>query len=38
MIGPLLNQTIKGFIWYQGETNADHYKAYRKLMPALIND
>ena len=38
MIGPLTNQTIKGFIWYQGETNADHYKAYRKLMPALIND
>jgi len=38
MIGPLTNQTIKGFVWYQGETNADHYKAYRKLMPALIDD
>jgi len=38
MIGPLLNQTIKGFIWYQGETNADRYKAYRNLMPALIDD
>ena len=38
MIAPLTNQTIKGFLWYQGESNADHPNAYRKLMPALIND
>ena len=38
MIAPLTNQTLKGFLWYQGETNADRPKAYEKLLPALIND
>jgi len=38
MIAPLTNQTIKGFLWYQGESNTDRPKAYGKLLPALIND
>jgi sialate O-acetylesterase len=38
MVAPLKNQTAKGFLWYQGETNADQPKAYKKLLPALIND
>lgn len=38
MIAPLINQTIKGFLWYQGESDTDHPDAYRKLLPALIGD
>lgn len=36
MIAPLIPYTIKGFIWYQGESNADRAYQYRKLFPALI--
>src|SRR6185437_13356371 len=28
----------KGAIWYQGESNADRAKQYRKLFPAMIQD
>jgi sialate O-acetylesterase len=38
MIAPLLPMTIKGVIWYQGESNADKYAEYRTLFPALINN
>lgn len=38
MIAPLTNQTNKGFLWYQGESDTDHPEAYRKLLPALISD
>jgi sialate O-acetylesterase len=38
MIAPIKNQTIKGFLWYQGESNADRPKPYKKLLPALISD
>lgn len=38
MIAPLTNQTIKGFLWNQGESDTDHPEAYRKLLPALISD
>lgn len=38
MIHPLLNYSIKGVIWYQGESNADKPKEYRELFPALIRD
>jgi len=37
MIAPLLNYTIKGVIWYQGESNAPRATAYRKCFPAMIN-
>lgn len=37
MIHPLLPFTLKGVIWYQGESNAGRAYQYRKLFPALIN-
>ena len=38
MINPILPYTIKGVIWYQGESNADRATQYRQLFPLLIND
>jgi sialate O-acetylesterase len=38
MIAPLLNYTIKGVIWYQGESNTAKPLEYRKLFPAMIAD
>lgn len=36
MIAPLVPYTIKGFLWYQGESNADRAWQYHKLFPAMI--
>jgi len=36
MIAPLLTTSIKGVIWYQGESNASRADEYRKTFPALI--
>ncbi|KAM9299657.1 sialate O-acetylesterase [Gastrophryne carolinensis] len=39
MIHPLLNMTIKGAIWYQGEANAGlNLNLYNCTFPALISD
>jgi sialate O-acetylesterase len=38
MIHPLLPLTIRGAIWYQGESNADRPDEYRVLLPTLIKD
>jgi len=38
MISPILPYTIKGVIWYQGESNADRAVQYRQLFPLLIDD
>ncbi len=38
MVAPIVNYTIKGFCWYQGESNSGQPKQYGNLMPALIND
>jgi sialate O-acetylesterase len=38
MISPLLNYSIKGVVWYQGESNAGRPLEYRKLLPALIRN
>lgn len=38
MIAPLIHQKTKGFIWYQGETNAWTPEPYTSYMKALIND
>ena len=36
MISPLLPFAIRGFIWYQGESNADRAAQYRDLFEVLI--
>lgn len=38
MIAPLLNYSIKGVIWYQGESNTGRAKEYETLFPALITN
>ncbi|MDF1559675.1 MAG: sialate O-acetylesterase [Bacteroidales bacterium] len=38
MLAPLLNYSIKGILWYQGESNAGRPDEYRSLLPALIKD
>jgi sialate O-acetylesterase len=38
MINPLVPYGIKGFLWYQGESNAEEAYNYRKLFPMLIAD
>ena len=38
MINPLIPFGIKGFIWYQGEANAQDAYNYRTLFPMLIKD
>jgi sialate O-acetylesterase len=38
MIAPEINYTIKGFVWYQGESNAGNASEYAKLQPAMIAD
>ena len=35
-VHPYLNLTLKGFLWYQGESNSMWPDAYRKQFPALI--
>ncbi len=38
MIAPLINYAVKGFLWYQGEANANNPSSYSKLLAALIAD
>ncbi|MCW5910917.1 MAG: sialate O-acetylesterase [Cyclobacteriaceae bacterium] len=38
MIAPLLNCSIKGVIWYQGESNVRNPMEYEKLFPTLIHN
>ncbi|MBX3117937.1 MAG: hypothetical protein KF784_02655 [Fimbriimonadaceae bacterium] len=38
MIAPLLPYTMKGAIWYQGESNVGRAYQYRKAFPAMIRD
>ena len=38
MIAPFINYSIKGVLWYQGESNAGNPQEYKKLLPALISD
>jgi len=37
MIYPLIGLTIKGFIWYQGESNYDRASEYTDLFSALVS-
>jgi sialate O-acetylesterase len=36
MLAPLQRMTIKGAIWYQGETNVDRAAEYERLFPDMI--
>jgi sialate O-acetylesterase len=38
MLRPLVPMTIKGAIWYQGESNVGRAVQYRKLFPTMIAD
>ncbi|HNU76909.1 MAG TPA: sialate O-acetylesterase [Prolixibacteraceae bacterium] len=38
MVAPVTGYAAKGFLWYQGETNAGNAEAYREYLPALIRD
>lgn len=38
MISPLTDYTIKGVIWYQGESNTGRPEEYRTLFPAMIKN
>lgn len=38
MLAPLLDFSIKGILWYQGESNAGRPEEYKRLLPALIQD
>lgn len=38
MVAPATQYSIKGFAWYQGESNISNANQYDKLLPALIKD
>ncbi len=38
MVAPVSNYSIKGFLWYQGESNSGRADEYEKLQPAQIVD
>lgn len=38
MIHPLIPYTIKGVLWYQGETNRNDPENYKTLFPAMVKD
>ena len=38
MVAPVIHYTIKGFLWYQGETNTGAADQYARLQPAMIAD
>ncbi|WDF45860.1 sialate O-acetylesterase [Chryseobacterium sp. KACC 21268] len=38
MINPLINYIIKGFLWYQGESNTKKPKEYGDLLTTMISD
>ena len=37
-IHPLTALPVRGFLWYQGESNRDNAKQYSELMTAMVND
>lgn len=38
MIAPLAGYTLRGAVWYQGESNAMEASEYARLLPALMKD
>ncbi|KAA6342820.1 hypothetical protein EZS27_009457 [termite gut metagenome] len=37
MLKPLQNYTIKGFLWYQGESNVGRHKTYAERLADMVN-
>ena len=37
MVAPLLGLSIKGFIWYQGESNYDRAHSYAQMFATMVN-
>ena len=37
MIAPLVGFTMRGIIWYQGESNYDRYESYANMFEAMVN-
>ena len=38
MVAPYINYSLKGFVWYQGESNTGKPDEYGRLLPTLIHD
>jgi sialate O-acetylesterase len=38
MVNPIIPYTIKGVLWYQGESNRMEPEYYKKLFPAMVED
>ncbi len=38
MLAPIMGYGIKGFVWYQGESNVGRHDEYRALQSAMITD
>lgn len=38
MLYPLVNYSIKGVVWYQGESNSERAYQYRTLFPAMVKN
>ena len=38
MLAPVVNYSVKGFLWYQGESNTGRASEYAGLQPAMIAD
>lgn len=38
MVNPLIPYTIKGVLWYQGESNRKEPDVYKKVFPAMVKD
>ncbi|MFY9153555.1 MAG: sialate O-acetylesterase [Prolixibacteraceae bacterium] len=36
MLSPIVNYSLKGMVWYQGESNADRANEYRSVLSTLI--
>ncbi|MGC4030604.1 MAG: sialate O-acetylesterase [Tepidisphaeraceae bacterium] len=37
-IAPLAGMRVRGFVWYQGESNVDNAEQYKTLFPRMIQD
>jgi len=38
MLSPILNYTLKGMVWYQGESNAERAHEYKTVLSTLIGE